>query len=135
MAVTVEMFDVPGRRLLGAELVPPRRLSALRFKHTFGGPAKHRGIVPAGCRRPLVLLYTFDLADPLLTFLRSPSLPFLPLYCPFFTASYSHTYRSQTGIHVGYQVMSASEIKILAEQVADYDGGSESIPSSFRSTG
>lgn len=73
-----------------------------QFRHVFGGPAKHQGVVPKGCELPLHLVYTFDTADPAFP-LEIPGIRFLPLY-------YSFPYNAGA---CGYRVKSETEIEVL----------------------
>jgi hypothetical protein len=72
------------------------------FRHLFGGPAKHKGAIPKGCKVPLHLVYTFDTADPALP-LQIPGIRLLPLY-------YSFPYN---GGACGYRVKSETEIEVF----------------------
>lgn len=101
----VDMFDLAARRVLGVTLTQRRSQ-----RHRFGGLARHRGILPEGCKRPLVLLHDFDMSDPVLRFLTIPGVSRLPLYYPFFQQPY-----------VGYRVISDTEIQILTEGLEDWD--------------
>src|SRR5688572_21816802 len=73
-----------------------------QFRHVFGGPSRHKGITPRGCKLPLDLIYTFDTTDPAFV-LQIPGIRFLPLY-------YSFRYN---GGACGYQVKSETEIEVL----------------------
>jgi hypothetical protein len=52
------------------------------YKTSFGGPPRHEGVVPAGCSRPLHLLFNLDLSDPCCR-IDFPNVRFLPLYYAF----------------------------------------------------
>ncbi|HYT89605.1 MAG TPA: hypothetical protein VEL76_12940 [Gemmataceae bacterium] len=133
MTTAVELFNVPKRRLLFAQLAPQRGRRRSAYTHTFGGPAKHQGNRPPRCKRSLVLFYDFDLTDPALAFLRAPGLSRFPIFAPIFTGSHSPFYRSFSGVHVGYRVLSDKAIQILAERPKDYDGLSD-FPEELYST-
>src|SRR5262245_45279534 len=53
-----------------------------KYRHSFGGPACHDGVVLRGLGRPAHLLYCFDLKDPRLG-LSIPNLRWLPIYYAF----------------------------------------------------
>lgn len=74
------------------------------YDHRFGGPARHRGAIPPGQDKPLLLLFDLDLADPNL-FLRIPGATRLPLYNPL---------RFDSCGNVVYQVISNDEIRIVS---------------------
>lgn len=75
-------------------------------RHAFGGPPRHRGVVPTGTKVPLHHLLTIDLAD-----LRSPlsykpsSIRYLPLYYPL---AYG-----DGGARIQYLVCGDDRIKIV----------------------
>jgi hypothetical protein len=104
------MFDPTKRDLGGSALfqVSSRQVYALEtgkadhYKHTFGGASRHSGVVPAGGKQPLHLLYSLDTSDPKLT-LKIPGVRWLPLYHGFI-------YDNRD---VGYRVLSDSAIEIL----------------------
>ncbi|GDY21705.1 hypothetical protein LBMAG56_30520 [Verrucomicrobiota bacterium] len=73
-----------------------------RFRHVFGGPAKHKGVTPKGCKQPLHHLYTFDTADPAFP-VQIPGIRFLPLY-------YSFPYNAGA---CGYRIKTETEIEVL----------------------
>lgn len=83
-----------------------------RFKHFFGGPHRHKGTTPKGCKAPLHLLYTFDSRDPSLP-VRIPGVRYLPLY-------YSFVYN---GGACGYRVKSDTEIEALYMQTRKVEPG------------
>jgi hypothetical protein len=72
------------------------------FEHRFGGPPIHQGTTPPGSKQPLHLLYTFDIADPLVP-VKIPHTRYLPLY-------YCFSYNAGA---VGYRVVSDEAIEIL----------------------
>jgi len=76
-----------------------------KYAHRFGGPPHHIGSTFSGCDRPLVLLYTIDLADPNFR-LRIPGIRFLPLYNGI---RYDST-------PVYYRLRSDAEIEILRQE-------------------
>lgn len=49
------------------------------YRHRFGGPSRHRGLVPPGGTAPVQLFYEFDLSDPNLPY-HIPGIHWLPLY-------------------------------------------------------
>jgi hypothetical protein len=112
--IAAELFDVPGRRVLGVYL----REDATPT-HVFGGPPLHRGVVPPGCKRPMHLLFEFDLSDEELG-LRIPGVTRLPLYYPFFHWTEA----------VGYRVVSETEIKVLTRGHQERDPDDPESPAS-----
>lgn len=73
-----------------------------QFAHRFGGPPRHTGTVPRGGRRPLNLLYQFDLRDPNIG-LADAGIRWLPLY-----TAIRYDYSTLT-----YQIVSDGEIRIV----------------------
>ncbi len=93
----VLLFDVPRQKVYGIEPGRPGR-----FLHSFGGPARHRGAVPARCRQPLHLVYTLDLSDRRVG-VTVPGVRLLPLYHGFVYENCA----------LGYRVVSDEEIEVL----------------------
>lgn len=93
-----------------------------RFTHVFGGPRKHKGTTPRGCKAPLHLLYTFDITDPAFP-VKIPGIRRLPLY-------YSFTYNAGA---CGYRVKSDIEIEVLYMETKEVepDFPYEDYPSEF----
>ena len=93
-----------------------------RFRHVFGGPSKHRGVIPPGCEIPLHLIYTFDTADPAFP-IQVPGIRFLPLY-------YSFPYNAGA---CGYRMKSETEIEVLymETKMVAVDFPFEHYPSEF----
>jgi hypothetical protein len=99
-------FHPPSSVPLEAELLHD---ASSDFSHSFGGAARHEGVVPSGCSRPLHLLYTIDLADPNCR-LSHPIARHLPLYYGF---QYDAT-------PVWYRVVSDSAIEIVRQDKAEW---------------
>jgi hypothetical protein len=76
------------------------------YRHTFGGPACHGGVVPPEGKKPVHLFYQFDLTDPRVG-LRFPALGLtrLPLYYAL----------GNLGGPFRYRVASDSRIEILSQ--------------------
>jgi hypothetical protein len=129
MTTGVEIFDVPRRGLMFARLARRHPRGGAWFTHLFGGPPRHEGIVPAGCRLPLVSLYDFDVSDPTLGFPETVGFRRFPLYAPIFTASYSPFYRrGVVGLHVAYRVLSDKAIEVVSARTEDYDYFQDKFP-------
>jgi hypothetical protein len=75
------------------------------FGHTFGGPARHDGVLLAGLDRPAHLLSCFDLSDPALG-LSIPGLRWLPIYHAFYASG------------LVYRVATDDRIEILEQPFA-----------------
>ena len=113
MPTDVEVFDVANRRLCFATLTTRRPRGP--HAHHFGGPPRHKGVVPPGCTRPLVLFYDLDITDPLLGMPTDLGFTRLPLYAPVFTQC------GDTGMQIAYRVESDDSLEILSTQTQDYD--------------
>lgn len=75
------------------------------YQHTFGGPARHKGVVYYGCPKPLHLLYNIDLNDPNVR-LQLTGIQWLPFYNAM-------QYDSSP---VQYRVLSNNEIQIVYQE-------------------
>ena len=82
-----------------------RLASSTDGRHRFGGPVRHKGIVPNGCDVPLQLVVELDLTDELVPIAADRPLNTLPLLYPFKYGG--------GGPVVQYSVISDSEIRIL----------------------
>jgi len=81
-----------------------------RFRHVFGGTAKHKGVTPKGCKLPLHLVYTFDTADPAFP-LQIPGIRFLPLYYPFPYDAGACGYRVKSEIEIEVFYMETKKVE------------------------
>ena len=75
------------------------------YAHRFGGPPRHRGIVPPGQSYPIHLFYEFDLNDPVLPY-HLPGIRWLPLYNAI-------RYTIPRSLPFQYRVISDEEIEIF----------------------
>jgi hypothetical protein len=98
------LFNQAESRLF--ELYSPGDKHPDEYRHTFGGDARHDGVVPLEGKKPVHLFYQFDLTDPRVG-LRFPPLRLtrLPLY---------YALGNQGGPFL-YRVVSDSRIDILSQ--------------------
>jgi len=88
------------------DLAQPVRLLAgkrSKYRHTFGGPPRHKGLRFRGREARVHLLYDLDLDDPLVP-IKLPRAGRLPLYYPF----------AGDVFNIGYQVLADDEVRVLS---------------------
>ena len=78
----------------------------VEYPHTFGGPARHEGTIPEGCKNPIHLFFESDLADPLIEIRPSETkITRLPLYYAL----------GNVGGPLRYRVLSDDWIELLSQ--------------------
>ncbi len=89
----IEFFDRPNLRIGRVEW------SKNKYKHTFGGPAYHEGIIVPKLNRPAHLLLRLDLKDPALGF-KFPGLRWLPIYFVFHSGRFCYRVLSDERVEI-----------------------------------
>src|SRR5262249_32437184 len=111
------LFQVPKLKVFGLDAG-----ESDRFGHTFGGPPRHKGIVPRRGKQPVHLVYCLNTADRKVG-VKIPGVRWLPLYHGFV----------YDWCGLGYRVVSDTAIEILHMETLDIpeDFPYENYPSVF----